>query len=251
MITLIFSSFLQQVKRKLFFRLRLHSLFENNLSSFYFRALNKQTFWADIGWGNKSINYYEFGVGWGGTLINYIDALKAYCRCSKKDFYSTNIFGFDSFEGLPEKKGPKDGNVDWHKGQFSYSLSYIEEILTKEGIDLKRGNIRFIKGFFEKTLTPALIDELSAFSPTIVTIDCDYYSSTKTVLEWLRPMLHSGTLFYFDDIWSFHGNPNYGQLAAINEFNDVGDGYLTPFPLLGLNSQIFIYSRKDLEFENI
>ena len=57
-------------------------------------------------------------------------------------------------------------------------------------------------------------------------------------------------LFYFDDIWSFHGNPNYGQLRAIKEFNSEEDGLLTEFHRAGKTSGSYIYSRKDYEYRN-
>jgi len=230
------------------FNLRYKLFLKDKLRKFYFRALNRQTVMVKIGLGPPFINYYEFGVGWGSTLKKFITALKIFCNINKKDLYSYHIFGFDSYEGLPEKEGPKDDSKEWSKGSYSYSISEIEQKVLKRVINLKRNTIHFIKGFYEDSLTTELRNELSEYPPSIITIDCDYYSSTKIVLEWLRPMLYSGTLFYFDDMWSFHGHPNYGQPAAIREFNEIGEGQLIPFPLLGLNGQVFIYSRKEFEF---
>lgn len=183
-------------------------------------------------------------MGSGTYLCQYIKALKAFCRSRREDIYLYHIFGFDSFEGLPEKKSEKDNCQRWRKGLFSYSLFDVEQKVKKQGIDLERHTVHFVKGFFEKTLTPSLRKALRNSPPSVVTVDVDYYSSTKTVLEWLRPILRSGTLFYFDDIWSFGGNPNYGQLAAIKEFNEVGEGRLTPYPLLGKINYVFIYSER-------
>ena len=53
------------------------------------------------------------------------------------------------------------------------------------------------------------------------------------MIEWLRPILLSVTLLYFDDIWSFHENPNYSELATINKFNEAYEYQLIPFSLLG------------------
>lgn len=68
------------------------------------------------------------------------------------------------------------------------------------------------------------------------------------MLNWLRPILPSDTFFYFDDIWSFYGHLHYGELAAIHEFNQVGEGFLTPYPCFRLSSLVYIYSRKEFEF---
>lgn len=215
--------------------------FDNDsLIRFFFKALNKQTTLMEMGFvptANSTINYYEFGVGWGGTLTDYIRALKLFCRFSNKDIRKYHIFGFDSFEGLPKKENEKDDHPEWFKGQFSHGLDYIEREIDKVG-----GRAQLFKGFFKDTLKPGLRKELSIHPPSIVTIDVDYYSSTKTVLDWLRPMLISGTIFYFDDLWCFHGDPKYGQFAAIKEFNKAGKGQLIEYPSLGMVGNVFIYA---------
>ena len=171
-----------------------------DLKTFYYHALSHQNYIARQGFGFPPITYYEFGVGWGGSLIKFISALKKFCKLSNTNIYSYQIFGFDSFEGLPEKKSPKDSHKGWRKGQFSTNLSEIKQKVLNIGIDLNRNTVNFIEGYFETVLTPTLREKLKKYPPTIVNIDCDYYSSTKTVLEWLSPMLISGTIIYFDDI---------------------------------------------------
>jgi hypothetical protein len=210
--------------------------------------LYRQTQLAETGWGPPHPNYYEFGVGGGFNLCAYIEALKMICVQSKKDIYKYHMLGFDSFEGLPEKEDQKDNHCMWEKGKFSHDLSDVRKRIARQGIDLRKRTVHFIKGFFKETLTPELRQKLQKWPPSIVTIDVDYYSSTKEALEWLRPILSSGTLFYFDDIWCFHGNPRYGELAAINEFNKSEEGQLTQYPLLGLSSMVYIYSKRNFEF---
>lgn len=224
----------------------------NPLRSWFYHALEAQNQWKNEGWFDDYYNYYEFGVGWGWTLTRYIEALKSFCHDTKIDFYKFHIYGFDSFEGLPAKENPKDGHPMWGKGFFSHSVQEVENKLINEGFDLKRGTLHLIKGFFKNSLTLELRDALAANPPSIVTIDLDYYSSAKCALEWIRPMLRTGTLFYFDDIWSFLGNPDYGVLAAINEFNNSGDDQLIPYPVLGTTSilgKAYAYSKKDWEFK--
>lgn len=222
------------------------------IRSWFYRALEAQNQWTNEGWFDNNYNYYEFGVGWGGTLTSYISALKSFCHDKKRDLYDHHIFGFDSFEGLPAKESSKDGHPMWDKGVFSHTMQEIENKLMNEGFDIERGTLHLIKGFLKNTLTPELRDTLAVNPPSIVTIDLDYYSSAKLALEWLRPLLRTGTLFYFDDIWSFLGNQNYGELAAINEFNNSGDDQLIPYPILGTISTMgktYSYSRKDWEYK--
>jgi hypothetical protein len=220
------------------------------LESWFVAALERQNREGELGFVVASRSYYEFGVGWGGTLMQYIKALNLFCRENSKNFYEYRIFGFDSFEGLPEKKGFQDSHPAYWKGAFSHSIDEISEKVRRYGVDLKQGNIQFIKGFFEDSLTSELRDKLRKWPPSIVTIDVDYYSSTKTVLEWLRPILPSGALFYFDNIWDFHGHPDYGELGAINEFNNRCEGQLVPLPVVVMAGRAYIFSRKDFEYEN-
>jgi hypothetical protein len=99
-----------------------------------------------------------------------------------------------------------------------------------------------IPGFFEQTLTAELAQSLMREQPGIITIDCDLYSSTHTVLEWLRPLLRHGTLFYFDDIWSFCGHPDFGELRAIREFNERNEGLLVEHHFSLGSKRIWVYA---------
>ncbi len=221
----------------------------NYRAMFYFLLL-RQGHFAQAGiapWGS----YYEFGVGWGGTLVAFLHALSD-CRKTlgrMGDLY--RVVGFDSFEGLPKQSSPRDESAEWRPALFAHSLEEIRQTIASARLDLRAVDLRFVRGFFDTSLTDGLRNELREFPPSIVTVDVDYYSSTKVVLEWLRPVLRSGTLFYFDDIWSFHGNPQYGQLAAIREFNSLGDGQLVNLPAevpVNLLSHVYVFSRKEFEY---
>ena len=231
------------------------------LRSFYYHALWYLHYFAQ--WSLKENQsqgpivppkaYYEFGVGSGYTLINYVEALKAFCKDTGEDFYNYHIFLFDSFEGLPEKKDFRDYSPIYDKGSFAHDISEIKNLLIKAGVDLNRETVHFVKGYYEETLKPNTQERFKEYCPRIVTVDVDYYSSTKIVLDWLEPLLSSGTVFYFDDIWSFHGNPDYGELAAINEFNRSERGFLTPCHIFSggyLSDSCYMYSKKGIEPEH-
>jgi len=217
------------------------------LTRWFYNTLNRQRKKKKIS-PEPFGTYYEFGVGWGETLYAYFDALGRFCNDFKMDLNDFNIFTFDSFEGLPENTNPADKHIGWEKGSMAFDLNEIKKRISNHPIGKNVKNIHFNKGFFSESLTTSLQKKLSKFPPGIVTVDVDYYSSTKDVLVWLRPILMSGALFYFDDIWSFHGNPNYGQLKAIHEFNAEKDGFLTPFRNMGLADQSYIYSNKVFEY---
>ena len=229
-----------------FFRKRFRA---DSLATWFLRALRIQHRLSLGGWGAPNGNYYEFGVGRGRTMLRFLKALKLYCKLAGLDPYSYHIFGFDSFQGLPFEQSPKDDHACWRPGLLNYSLEQVSATIGRH-IDLQRGNVRLIKGLFEDSLTPELALELAAHPPSIVTIDVDYYSSTKTVLDWLAPNLPSGCLFYFDDLWIFFGHPKMGELAAINEFNQGETGCLVPYSELNttVGGRTYIFVRKKFEY---
>jgi hypothetical protein len=119
--------------------------------------------------------YLEFGV-YRGRTIRYWASHLASPRA--------RFVGFDSFEGLPE-----DWQPNAQRGSFSVG--------TPPDVDDPR--VSFVVGWFDKTLPtyePPPHDQL------IVNLDCDLYSSTRCVLDWLAGRLRPGTLVYFDDLFN-------------------------------------------------
>jgi tetratricopeptide (TPR) repeat protein len=91
------------------------------------------------------------------------------------------IHGFDSFEGIPE---------DWHdESKGSYS--------TKGVIPKVPSNVTLHQGWFDQTLPRFLAEHTEPVR--LINIDCDIYTSTKTVLDLLAPRIESGTVMIFDE----------------------------------------------------
>lgn len=110
----------------------------------------------------------EFGVRF-GTSAQILQALS-----------EDTVSGFDSFEGLP---------TAWHEqpaGAYSTG-GQIPEL----------PNIQLIPGWFEDTLPGFVRQNPSPIR--LVNIDCDLYSSTKTVLTELTPLFQNGTIIVFDE----------------------------------------------------
>lgn len=96
--------------------------------------------------------------------------------------FTTNpIYGFDSFEGLPE---------DWHQESK-------EVYSTKGKIPKAPSHVTLIPGWFEETL-PIFLDKREE-DVALINIDCDIYSSTKTVLDLLNTRIKKGTIIIFDE----------------------------------------------------
>jgi cytidyltransferase-like protein len=146
----------------------------------------------DIAINNISINdglILEFGV-YKGRTINYL-ATK---------LQNKNIYGFDSFEGLPgfwNNENPKG----------IYSL--------KGNMPKVKKNVFLIKGWFDQTL-PEFIKEHNK-KISLLHIDCDMYSSTKCVLDNLKNQIDDGTVIIFDEIWKYPDYMNH-EIKAFAEF---------------------------------
>jgi O-methyltransferase len=192
--------------------------------------------------------YYEFGTGWGATLAAFMLAAERVTSSHNFKAADFRVFAFDSFEGLPSSDHPADQHGAWQKGRMANSVETIRHKMQTHRF-AKRVPVRYVKGYFKQSLTDALVEELKAFPPSIVTIDVDYYTSTLEALFWLDRFIASGALMYFDDIWAFHGHPAYGQVCAVREFGARNaNGTLVPFDTFGEAGKCFIYCRKSFEY---
>lgn len=130
----------------------------------------------------------EFGV-WTGISLRQIR--------NKLD-KSYRIMGFDSFVGLPEDWVDGNGKLvgQGKKGRFS----------TKgKTPDIK--GVEFFVGWFENTIP----DYLKNPAPiALLHVDCDLYSSTKTVLWSLNEYIQPGTIIVFDE-WCYNHDPKYND----------------------------------------
>ncbi len=131
--------------------------------------------------------YCEFGVFEGAT-INHI-AGRSQAR----------VYGFDSFEGLPE---------DWRAG-FETSRFKVSRLPRVSP------NVTLCKGWFDQSLPEFL--ELHTEQIAFLHIDCDLYSSTRTVLELLTPRIRPGTVIQFDEFFNYPGWTG-GEHKAFKEF---------------------------------
>ncbi len=112
-----------------------------------------------------------------------------------------NVHGFDSFEGLPE-----DWTYFQKQGRFSLEGRVPE---------CAEPNIRLHKGWFDATLPPFLAahPEPARF----IHVDCDIYSSTRTVLAALSPRIVKGTVLVFDEYLNYPAWRNH-EFRAFQEF---------------------------------
>lgn len=105
------------------------------------------------------------------------------------------IYGFDSFEGLPD---------DWVIGDICVPKGF----LAVDASLLKfEPNVRLVKGFFSQSLPKFMQEKRDPVA--FLHIDCDTYQSTVDILNYTSPRFQVGTIIVFDEI--------LGDMGAENE----------------------------------
>lgn len=132
----------------------------------------------------------EFGVFKGSTL-----------RYIAGKINPEKAHGFDSFEGLPKA---------WTGSTVDFSV--------KGKLPKVPGNVTLHQGYFDQTLPQWVSQHEGPVS--FIHVDCDLYSSTKTIFDELGPRVVSGTIIVFDEYFNY---PNWQQheFKAFKEFVDA------------------------------
>ncbi|MGC9269713.1 class I SAM-dependent methyltransferase [Acidiphilium sp.] len=111
------------------------------------------------------------------------------------------VHGFDSFQGLPE---------DWSgtaapRGTFD-----------RQGAPPKvPPNVRLHIGWFDATIARFLSDSNEPIA--LLHVDCDIYSSTKTIFDLLASRIVAGTVIVFDEYFNYPGWRHH-EYKAFQEF---------------------------------
>lgn len=116
----------------------------------------------------------EFGV-FSGRTINHIAGLLPDRR----------VYGFDSFEGLPE-----DWRPGFPRGAFSTNAPNVAY------------NVDLIVGWFDQTLRSFVAGKVSE-PIALLHVDCDLYSSTRTIFDLLGDHIVPGTIIVFDEYFNY------------------------------------------------
>lgn len=122
----------------------------------------------------QAINYFEFGVAGGLSFRWWLQ---------KNMNPDSRFFGFDTFEGLPEKWGA------FEKGSMAYAL---------ESLNITDSRATFYKGLFQDTLLPFL-ENYKSNNRKLIHIDSDLFSSALFVLTQLYRFLQPGDVILFDE----------------------------------------------------
>lgn len=137
--------------------------------------------------------FMEFGVATGASIKRLAG------------FVPGVIYGFDSFEGLPEEWTGRGGMA---KGSFR----------CEPPTDLP-ANVRIVKGLFQDTL-PGFLEEHPE-PASFVHIDSDLYSSAIFVLRSLKDRLN-GAIVAFDELYNIPCYEEHEGAALRNFLSESG-----------------------------
>lgn len=143
----------------------------------------------------------ELGVRNGGSLGTI-------CQMAP----NRRVYGFDSFEGLPEDWVRNSDYVE-HAGFGKYT-----GVGPTPKFEAYHADLRIKPGLFSDTLPKFDPGELIVF----LHVDCDLYSSTQLSLSFLGPMMAKGALVVFDELiqlsdMSTYDNWREGEWKALLE----------------------------------
>lgn len=146
----------------------------------------------------------EFGVYQGRSIRALRENLPAKYK----------LFGFDSFEGLPE--------------HWTGTKTTPEQFSTQGRVPEIDG-VKFYKGWFEDTIPQYL---KVARPIALLHVDCDLYSSTVTVLESLKKYIVPGTVIVFDEWYYNHKDIPENRQHEQKAFYEWVEKYQLSFELL-------------------
>jgi hypothetical protein len=160
--------------------------------------------------------FYQFGIYTGKSVIVALDAIK---NAGKKIDIT---YGFDSFEGLPERTNQerdeiikKHGKYLWKAGDYSsdelYEVEDSREFLQNMYDKYLDTPVKLIRGWYEDTLNKDTVKKHNLQPAAYVDVDVDTYDSCVEVLDFIfsEGIAVYGTILGFDD-WG--GTPGWEEM---------------------------------------
>lgn len=144
----------------------------------------------------------EFGVSsghWLGKLAEFRETFG----------FKREVFGFDSFEGLPVPD--PDVDMAWFKeGQYLADLESVSRALRTE----TRPWLTLVKGWYSDTLQQETARNIEHIC--FARLDSDLYKSSSECLSYLTDRLVKGSILVFDD-WTY--SIDKGETKAFREWH--------------------------------
>ena len=132
----------------------------------------------------------EFGV-YEGRTIKVI-----------QETYNCKVYGFDSWQGLPEEDSSVPITAGFNKGAFTIAK---HEIL----------NVELIDGWYENTVPVFAKNHIDNIR--FLHVDCDLYISTKQIFDGIGHLITHGTVIQFDE-YKFFENWQHREYKVFKDF---------------------------------
>lgn len=161
--------------------------------------------------GIKEVTLVEFGVAAGAGLLNMCRLAEA---VSAETGVRFRVIGFDTGSGMPPPTSYRDHPELYQEGDFPMNVEALRVALPPFA-QLVLGDIR--------STVPGCLQQVPKSAPVgFVSLDVDYYSSTKEALLLLDgdpEQYLPRVLVYVDDLEDESHNSYCGASLAVNEFN--------------------------------
>lgn len=164
--------------------------------------------------GIERVALLEFGVAGGTGLLNMAHVAARVTACTGVEF---DIYGFDTGAGLPPPRSYRDHPELYQAGDFVMDVERLRRSLPP--------NVQLVLGDIADT-APAWLDSRPSAPVGFVSVDLDYYYSTKDALQALvgppeayLPQTH----VYLDDMEQESHNSYCGEQLAVREFNQENE----------------------------
>ncbi len=180
-------------------------------------------------------DYLEFGVAHGKTMW-------AAWSASRTLGLSPHLWAFDSFEGLPDPTADVDiRHPSWKKGRYAVTQDRFRTNLRSMGVSDE--DVTVIPGFFSDSLATEKRSGL-ATSVAMAYVDCDLYTSTREVLDYLKDILTTGSIIAFDDWFCWSAAGRSGEQLAFEELTDSFPKlHFNPYIPIGWHGMSFFVTR--------
>jgi hypothetical protein len=167
-----------------------------------------------------TMDIYMFGVFAGRSVIEWCNIL------DRIKIPYNRIICFDSFEGIPKETAEPLLRSEWDPdrsdfyGAFNATKYWNTNV--EESVSLfydkvkphmrKDSELVIVPGFFDKSLTASLKEQLNLKPASIVDVDVDIYSSTRTLLDFMfeNDLMAPGITQVGYDDWG--GTPGHKQM---------------------------------------
>jgi O-methyltransferase len=151
---------------------------------------------------NLSGCYAEFGVFRGGSFCNVLKYLNS------NNTKINKCYGFDSFTGFP----PPSNDMERMYSKGTMGDTDYEQVCNFVRGTQSKIPYELIKGYFDAVFPSKELEPIA-----VCLVDCDAYTPSLLVLNYIKKYMQNGAIIVFDDYNLFDAC----QKTAIKDFLDI------------------------------